>query len=99
VYAARGCPAQSPRFLAGTALAAILGCGGSGFDGGRQVPLEEVPAPVMNATANSAPGVKFDRAFKGRYKGEDAYEIQGITERRQVREVDVTGSGKVFNIE
>jgi hypothetical protein len=80
--------------LAAAALMAVVGCGGD-----EPVPLEKVPAPVLQAAEKALPGLKFQKAYKGQYKGEVAYEVQGKTKTGEVREVEVTGSGKVFNIE
>ena len=44
-------------------LAAAAGCGaGNVFEGETSVPLDKVPAPVMEAAKKALPGVTFTRA-------------------------------------
>jgi len=83
------------------ALAALnVGCGAEdSFEGNELVALEKIPAPAMDAAKKAVPGITFNKAYKARIDGQDAFEIVGKTANGKTREVEVTGAGKVLNIE
>ena len=45
------------------------------------------------------PGIPFDRAYKIDVNGKDAYEIRGKDCRGKIREVEVSTSGEVLEVE
>ncbi len=77
-----------------------FGCGvEQAFEGNELVALENVPAPVMEAAKKAMPGITFSKAYKARIEGQDAYEIVGKAANGKIKEVEVTVTGKVLNIE
>ncbi len=91
-----------PTRRAALTLAFVLtfaGCGGGDFEGDELVPLEQVPAPVMEAARKTFPGATFSKAYKARIQGKDAFEVQGKTKDGKVREVEVAADGTVLNVE
>ncbi len=83
--------------LAIAALAAV-GCGEE-KESFEAVPLEKLPAGSIEAAARAVPDVKFDRARKAKFNGQDAFEILGKDRRGKTREVEVSTEGKVLDIE
>jgi hypothetical protein len=89
------------RILMTMLAAAALAASGCGEDEEtlEPVPLDKLPAGSLEAAAKAVPGVKFDRARKAKYNGQDAFEILGKDKRGKTREVEVSTEGKVVNIE
>ncbi len=63
------------------------------------VPLDQLPAGSLEAAKKELPEVKFDQARKAKFKGQDAYEIRGKDQRGKIREVEVSTSGQILEIE
>jgi hypothetical protein len=63
------------------------------------VPLDQLPPGSMEAAVKALPEVKFDQARKAKFNGQDAFEIRGKDPRGKIREVEVSTSGKVLEIE
>ena len=63
------------------------------------VPIGEVPEDIKNIAQEKLPDIKFDTAWKIRVGGEDAYELRGKNQRGRVREVEVSASGKILEVE
>src|SRR5262245_26314179 len=63
------------------------------------VPLEQVPANVMEVARKQLPGYTFETVYKIKIDGEDAYEVRGKGKRGKVREVEVSATGEVIAIE
>ena len=63
------------------------------------VPIEQVPANVMEVARKQLPGYTFDTAYKMKIDGKDAYEVRGKDKRGKVREVEVSATGEVLAIE
>jgi hypothetical protein len=84
------------RILALTA--ALSGCG-EVLERDEAVPLEKVPEPVMKAARKALPDVKFQSAWKEKAGGEDAYEVRGQNARGRIRDVKVSASGKVLELD
>jgi hypothetical protein len=53
----------------------------------------------MEIARKQLPGLTFDRAYKIDVNGKDAYEIRGKDSRGKIREVEVSTSGEVLEIE
>jgi hypothetical protein len=63
------------------------------------VPLDEVPPNVMEVARKTLPGYIFDTVYKMKVDGKDAYEVRGKDKRGKVREVEVSATGEVLEIE
>ena len=63
------------------------------------VPIEQVPANVMEVARKQLPGYTFDTVYKMKIDGKDAYEVRGKDKRGKVREVEVSTTGEVLAIE
>jgi hypothetical protein len=74
------------------------GCGGPP-QSDEIVPVERVPAPVMEAARKQLPGFTFDTVYRMKVDGKDAYEVRGKDKRGKVREVEVSAAGEVLGIE
>ncbi len=60
------------------------------------VPLEQVPNAALKAARARLPDIKFDQAWK--LPGRDAYELRGKTNTGKIREVEVTSSGRILEV-
>jgi hypothetical protein len=63
------------------------------------VPLDQLPAGSLEAATKALPDVKFDQARKAKFNGRDAIEIRGKDNRGKIREVEVSTSGQILEIE
>jgi uncharacterized membrane protein YkoI len=63
------------------------------------VPIEQVPANVMESARKQLPGFTFDTVYKMKLDGKDAYEVRGKDRRGKVREVEVSATGEVLGVE
>jgi hypothetical protein len=63
------------------------------------VPLDKLPAGSMEAATKALPDVKFNEARKAKFNGQDAFEIRGKDKRGKIREVEVSTSGQILEIE
>jgi uncharacterized membrane protein YkoI len=63
------------------------------------VPMEQVPPKVMEAARKELPGYTFDTVYKMKIEGNDAYEVRGKNKRGKVREVEVSATGEVLEVE
>jgi hypothetical protein len=65
------------------------------------VPLAEVPPELVKIAEKNLPDVKFDSARRliGKGTAEDVFEIRGKLPNGKIREVEVTASGRVVEIE
>ena len=76
-------------------LAVVIGCGDSGPKA-VIVPLDQVPEPLLKTAREKLPVVKFVYARK---LPNGNYEIRGTTKNGKTREVELTSSGEVVEIE
>jgi hypothetical protein len=60
------------------------------------IPVEEVPAIVMNAAKKKERDVKFDKVMK---TPDGIYEVQGKNKGGKVIEVEVSEAGEVLKVE
>jgi hypothetical protein len=91
--------AQRARRIAIASITALaLGCGEK-ISVPEQVPIAQVPTKVLDVAKKQLPGYDFDRAWKTTADGENAYEIRGQNDQGKVRDVKVTVSGKVVEID
>ena len=75
-------------------LVLVVGC--SSEQKKEPVPLDQVPEKVMKVGKEKLPDVTFDRALK---KPNGDYELIGKNKQGKVREIDITPSGEVTEIE
>ena len=85
-------------FLGLALMGCVLGCDNEPKSDD-VVPIETVPAKVMEAARKELPGLTFDTAYKMKIDGKDAYEVRGKDKRGKVREVEVSATGEVLGIE
>jgi hypothetical protein len=76
-------------------LALVIGCGDSGPKA-VVVPLDEVPEPLLKTAREKLPVIKFSHARK---LANGNYEIRGTAKNGKTREVELTPSGGVVEIE
>ena len=76
----------------------VCGCGEAAKEA-VTVPLDQVPAPVMQEAKKALPDIKFTMARKFTLNGEDVYEVRGKDKRGKIREAEVAASGKLIEIE
>jgi hypothetical protein len=81
--------------LAALVLALVCGCG-KDEKKKEAVALDQIPENVMKAAKDKLPDVKFDRAVR---KANGEYEILGKDKQGKVREIDLTPSGEVTEID
>ncbi len=87
-------------FACGLLLFCAVGCGKAAFDDKTEpIALDQIPKNVMEAAQKELPNVTFQHAWKFKKDGEDAYEIKGKTKQGKIQEVEVSASGKVFEVE
>jgi hypothetical protein len=91
-------PQRARRIAIGSVIALALGCSEK-IPVPEQVPIAQVPPPVLDVAKKQLPGYDFDRAWKTKADGEDAYEVRGQNDQGKVRDVKVTVSGKVVEID
>ena len=63
------------------------------------VPLDQVPPQILEIARKQLPEYTFDTVYKMKVNGKDAYEIRGKNSRGKVREVEISASGEVLEIE
>ena len=63
------------------------------------MPMDKVPAVVLKAAKEAAPGLTFFAAYAGKYEGKDAIELKGKTRSGQIKEVEVSPDGKYLGTE
>ncbi len=78
------------------ALAACLvaGCGSKPAE--KLVPLDDVPAAVLETARARLPDVEFKQALK---RSDDCYEVRGSDKTGKVKTINLTTSGEVLEIE
>ncbi len=92
------------RWYLAASLAVLLGGCGDNDDettsvAKKSIPLDQVPAIVMKAAQDAAPGVTFYAAFKDKFEGKDSIELKGKTTSGKIKEVEVSPEGKFLGME
>ena len=87
-----------------TAALALTGCGGD--DDGDDVPevkkplpMDQVPAVVLEAAKKAAPGLTFYAAYSGTFQGKESIELKGRSKTGKPIEVEVAPDGTVLGTE
>jgi len=75
-------------------LCLLVGCGSAARD--ELVPLEEVPENIMDAARQTLPDVTFDQALR---RSDGRYEVRGKDNRGKVRDIDISDSGEILEVE
>ena len=63
------------------------------------VPLTEISPDLMQVAQKALPNVKFQSARKIQVNGEEVFEIRGKMPNGKIREVEVSVSGNVVEVE
>jgi hypothetical protein len=87
------------RDFLGVMLIFIIGCESSPPKSDDIVPIDQVPAIVMDVARKQLPGYTFDTVYKMKIDGKDAYEVRGKDKRGKVREVEVSADGELIAVE
>ena len=78
-------------------LALVTGCGmltGCGAEKTEMVPIDKVPAAVMDKAKAELPGVTFDTAWKEKEGSVEFFEVRGKTKEGKTRDVKISSDGK-----
>lgn len=73
---------------------AVGGC--SDTPKGENVPLDQVPGPVMKAAKEKLPGVTFEQAWK---TPNGNYEVRGKAKNGKVRDIQAKPDGTVVEVD
>ena len=84
--------------LFGLSLVLLSGCE-SRPTADQIVPLAQVPANLVEIARKELPGITFDVAYKLKVDGKDAYELRGKNKQGKTREVELSATGEVLEIE
>ena len=76
----------------------VSGCG-TKSDPDPPVPLDQIPAAAMKAAKGELPDVTFENAWKVKSESGEAYEIRGKTKVGKIREIRVSATGEVLELE
>ena len=63
------------------------------------VPIDQIPANLMEIARKELPGFTFESASKLKVEGKDAYEIRGKNKQGKTREVELSTTGEVLAVE
>ncbi len=75
------------------------GCGSKVSPKNEFVPVSEIAPELKQVAEKTLPNVKFESARKLKVNGEDVFEIRGKMPNGKIREVEVSASGKVVEVE
>lgn len=82
------------RVFAGFLMCLAGGCSAAAKD--ELVPLDSVPASVMDIAKEKLPDVTFDQALK---RSDGSFEIRGKDKKGKVRDIDLKANGEILEIE
>ncbi len=82
----------------GVGFALVLGCA-KAEPKNEFMPMSEVAPELVKVAQKTLPDVKFEAARKRTINGEEVYEIRGKQPNGKIREVEVSVSGNVIEIE
>jgi hypothetical protein len=83
------------RILAALVLVVAIGCQEE-QKGGENVPLDQVPVPVMETAKKELPDIQFNQAWK---TPNGNYEVRGKNKNGKTRDVQVKPTGEVVEID
>ncbi|MDB5351411.1 MAG: hypothetical protein JWN86_2658 [Planctomycetota bacterium] len=91
------------RWTATAVLAGLIcGCGGDDDDVAEvktALPMDQVPAVVLQAAKAAAPGLTFYAAYRGKYNGQESIELKGKSKIGKITELEISPDGKVLGTE
>jgi hypothetical protein len=79
-------------------LLVAAGCGVASI-GGKTMPIDQVPANLIEVAKKEVPGLKLENAYVFESDGKKIYEIRGTNSKGKIIEVEVDETGKVVAIE
>jgi hypothetical protein len=77
----------------------VCGCGSGSAPKNEFVPVADIAPELKQVAEKTLPNVKFESARKIKVNGEDVFEIRGKMPNGKIREVEVSASGKVVEVE
>lgn len=82
-------------------LALAAGGCGEKLESVEMIPVDKLPEPVIATAQEKLPDVKFDTAWKEHEKsdGEDVFEVRGKMSNGKTRDIKVSASGKVLEVD
>ncbi len=83
------------RFAGLILLLLLSGCGES-HSPSANVPIDQIPEPVIKVAKEKLPNVNFEQAWKTRSGN---YEVRGKAKDGKVRDIQVSPSGEVIEID
>lgn len=88
------------KLFSGLLFLLASGCG-EALEPTEMVPIEKLPTPVLKTAQEKLPDVKFDTAWKEHEQedGEEVFEVRGKTSNGKTRDIKVTASGKVLEVD
>lgn len=88
------------RLIGGVLILVASGCGDA-LEPTEMVPVGKLPDPVLKTAKEKLPDVKFDTAWKEHEKedGEEVFEVRGKTVGGKTRDIKITASGKVLEVD
>lgn len=63
------------------------------------VPLEQVPAKIMEIVRAKFPDVEYESAYKGMIRGKEGFEVRGKTKSGKIREIEIAADGTIIATE
>jgi hypothetical protein len=81
-----------------TLLVSLFGCGGEPKSD-ELVPVEQVPPKVMEVARKELPGITFEKVYRMKVEGKDAYDIHGKDNKGKIRGVEVSAIGELISVE
>ncbi len=79
-------------------IALLCGCSET-LEINEPMSLDKVPEGLVKTAQDKLPDVKFEVAYKIKFNGQDAYEIRGKAPDGKIREVELSATGEILEIE
>lgn len=76
-----------------------IGCSKPPGPKNQVVPLDQVPQAAVEAAQQKLPDIKFQTAWKKNIGDEEVYELRGKNAQGRIREAEVYGDGRIYEIE
>jgi uncharacterized membrane protein YkoI len=80
-------------------LVLVSGCGEERPKPDPIIPIEQVPARVVEEAKKALPGYTFYAVYQMKVDGKNAYEFKGKNKQGKLREVELSATGEVLAIE
>lgn len=79
-------------------LALACGCGET-IQRDEAIALDQLPAGLLKTAQEKLPEVTFEMAYKVKFNGQDAYEVRGKSKDGKIREVELSPTGDILEVE